>query len=209
MPSRIHAPPYPGCSGRFSCRNQLLVPEPGYAGPPVRSYHVAVADIPADTDPDLPVGADSPFAAPGRSRPGVPWSVLGVISAGGAAGALARYGLGQALPGGVGGFPWVTFIINVSGCLLIGVLMVLVGDVWSGRRLLRPFLGTGLLGGYTTFSTYVVDAQHLINAGAVGTALAYVAGTLLAALAAVQAGMTVTRVVVTRAWRVRRSKEAR
>jgi CrcB protein len=95
----------------------------------------------------------------------------------------------------------MTFVINVSGCLLIGVLMVLVGDVWPGRRLLRPFLGTGLLGGYTTFSTYVVDVQHLVMAGAVGTALAYLTATLLAALAAVHAGMTVTRVVVDRARR--------
>jgi CrcB protein len=183
-------------------------------GQPVRTYHVAVADIPADIDPDVPAGVGSPFAAGRGSRAGVPWPVLGAIAAGGAAGALARYGLGSAMPSGATGFPWTTFIINVSGCLLIGVLMVLVGDVWPGRRLLRPFLGTGLLGGYTTFSTYVVDAQHLILRGATGTAVAYLAGTLPAALAAVYAGMTVTRVVVDRARRARahplgRSEEAR
>jgi CrcB protein len=170
---------------------------------------VAVADIPADIDPDVPVGAGSPFAPGHRSRAGVPWSVLGVTSVGGAAGALARYGLGRAMPNGATGFPWTTLLVNVSGCLLIGVLMVLVSDVWPGRRLLRPFLGTGLLGGYTTFSTYVVDAQHLMIAGAAGTALAYLAGTLLTALTAVHAGMTATRVIVDRARRARRSREAR
>jgi CrcB protein len=170
---------------------------------------VSVADIPADIDPDGPVGVGSPFAAGRGSRAGVPWPVLGVIAAGGAAGALARYGLGQAAPSGATGFPWTTFIINVSGCLLIGVLMVLVSDVWPGRRLLRPFLGTGLLGGYTTFSTYVVDAQHLMIAGAAGTALTYLAGTLLAALTAVQVGITVTRVGVDHVRRARRPKEAR
>jgi CrcB protein len=169
---------------------------------------VAVADIPADIDPGVPVGAGSPFAPGRRSRAGLPWSVLGVISVGGAVGALARYGLGRAMPSGATGFPWPTFLINVSGCLLIGVLMVLVSDVWPGRRLLRPFLGTGLLGGYTTFSTYVVDAQHLMIAGATGTALAYLAATVFAALTAVHAGMTVTRVAVDRVRRAHRSKEA-
>jgi CrcB protein len=187
---------------------------------------VAVADIPADTHSDAPIGTDSPFSVGRRRGARVPWPVLGAISAGGAIGALARYGLGlvaphapphavphalphDALPDAVMSFPWGTFAVNASGCLLIGVLMVLVSDVWPGRRLLRPFLGTGLLGGYTTFSTYIVDVQHLIGAGAVGVALTYLAGTLLAALGAVHAGMTATRVFVERARRVRRSKEAR
>lgn len=123
----------------------------------------------------------------------VRWSVLGAVSAGGAAGALARYGLGVAFPGAPGGFEWTTFGINVSGCLCIGALMVLASDVWPARRLLRPFVGTGLLGGYTTFSTYVIDFQRLMAAGAVRTALVYLAGTLVAAIAAVYTGSTATR----------------
>jgi CrcB protein len=103
----------------------------------------------------------------------------------------------------------VTLLINVSGCLLIGVLMVLAGELWPGRRLLRPFLGTGLLGGYTTFSTYIVDIQHLMSAGAAGTALAYLAGTLVSALVTVYAGMTVTRAAVDRARRSPQSERAR
>lgn len=142
---------------------------------------------------ESPVGAaeitSSPFATGRRTRHRPPWAVLGVVAAGGVLGALARYGIGLAVPHPPSGFPWATFAINVSGCLLIGVLMVLVTDVWPGHRLLRPFLGTGLLGGYTTFSTYVVDVQHLLAAGAARTALTYLVGTLLAALVAVQVGM--------------------
>jgi CrcB protein len=152
--------------------------------------------------PDSPAGttqiAGSPFATRRRTAARVPWAVLGVVAAGGVLGALARYGIGLAVPHKPAGFPWATFAINVSGCLLIGVLMVLVTDVWPGHRLLRPFLGTGLLGGYTTFSTYVVDVQHLLGAGAARTALVYLVGTLLAALVAVQLGMVATRWVTRR-----------
>ncbi|NJC81946.1 CrcB family protein [Planosporangium mesophilum] len=175
----------------------------------VGTYHVAVPDTPADTGSAPPAGAVSPFPAGLGRRARVPWAVLGVISVGGAAGALARYGLGQLVPASGTGFPWVTFAVNVSGCLLIGVLTALVSDVWPGRRLLRPFLGTGLLGGYTTFSTYVVEIQRLIGAGSVGVALTYLAGTLLAAIAAVHAGITGTRALVRRARRAGRSREAR
>jgi fluoride exporter len=148
--------------------------------------------LPTDSDVDLRV----PRQRLELRR--APWAVLGAISVGGALGALARYGIAYALPSGPTGFPWATFLINVSGCLLIGALMVLVTDVWGGRRLIRPFLGVGVLGGYTTFSTYVVDIQRLVNAGAPATALGYLAATLLAALAAVYAGATVTRLAISR-----------
>lgn len=121
------------------------------------------------------------------------WRVLVAISVGGAIGGLCRYGLGVTLPTRPGGFPGATFIINASGCLLIGVLLVLITEVWTGHPLLRPFLGVGVLGGYTTFSTYVVDVQRLVDAGVVPTALAYLFGTLAAALVAVYAGVSLTR----------------
>jgi CrcB protein len=112
---------------------------------------------------------------------------------GGVVGALGRYGLGVALPNRPAGFPWATFAINTSGCFLIGVLMVLVTEVWTRSPLSRPFLGVGVLGGYTTFSTYVVDIQRLVGAAAARTALLYLAGTVLVALAAVWAGSGLTR----------------
>jgi len=152
----------------------------------------------SDIDPDLDRAGTDVFDTARRSRPAVPWAVLGVVCVGGVAGSLARYGLGQAFPHPPHEFPWTTFGINISGCLFIGVLMVLLDQVWPTKRLLRPLLGTGLLGGYTTFSTYIVDIQHLLTADAARPALAYLAGTLLAALVAVYAGTTVTRLALDR-----------
>jgi CrcB protein len=122
-----------------------------------------------------------------------PWVVLFVVAAGGVLGAEARYGLTVLWPRPAAGFPWATFVTNVSGCFAIGVLMVLVTETWAAHHLLRPFLGTGVLGGYTTFSTYVVDTQRLVTAGRAGTGLLYLAVTLVVALAAGYAGITLTR----------------
>jgi CrcB protein len=124
---------------------------------------------------------------------------LVVIAVGGAVGALARYGVGLVLPTVPGRFPWGTFLINVVGCLLIGVLMVLVTDVFTGWPLLRPFLGVGVLGGFTTFSTYANEARGLLRPGSVPAAFGYLAGTLVSALLAVLVGMVVAR----RLWGVR------
>jgi CrcB protein len=130
--------------------------------------------------------------------------VLGAIAVGGALGAVARYALSMWLPArGGAGFPWGIFIVNVSGCALIGVLMALVSEGGRDARtppLLRPFLGVGVLGGFTTFSTYALDTVHLLQAGphAVWTAAAYLGGTLLGALAAVWAGAAATRALLHR-----------
>lgn len=134
-------------------------------------------------------GRNQPLARVRR----LPWPTLAVVAAGGAIGATARFGLATAFPHGADAFAWATFGTNVSGCLLIGALMVLVTEVWPGHRLLRPFLGVGVLGGFTTFSTYVVEAQQALAAGAPRLALAYLGGTLLAALVAVFAGSAATR----------------
>lgn len=122
-----------------------------------------------------------------------PAAVLGTISAGGVLGALARYGLDEAFPHRPGEWPWATWSINVGGCLLIGVLMVLISEVSTGQRLLRPFLGVGVLGGFTTFSTAIVDVQQLVGVGAAGAGLTYLVGTVVAALVAVIAGSALTR----------------
>ncbi|MDL4812989.1 fluoride efflux transporter FluC [Actinomadura opuntiae] len=133
-----------------------------------------------------------------------PWTTLAAIAAGGILGALARYGVTEALPYRPGEFPWPVFCINVSGCLLIGALMVLITEVWRVHRLVRPFLGVGVLGGYTTFSTHIVDFQKALSAGAPGVGLSYLGGTLVAALAAMFAGVRLTRLAV-RARRKERS----
>jgi fluoride exporter len=146
-------------------------------------------------DPSLPTDSDVDLHIP-RQRAELartPWAVLGAVAAGGVVGACARHALALAWPHRPGEFAWATFITNVSGCLLIGVLMVLITEVWSAHRLLRPFLGVGVLGGYTTFSTYALDVQRMVTAGQARTALVYLAGTFAAALAAVYLGITATR----------------
>ncbi len=123
--------------------------------------------------------------------------VVAVVAVGGALGAVARYALALAWPTPAGGFPWATVWTNVSGCAVMGVLMVLVTEVWAAHRLLRPFFGTGVLGGFTTFSTYAVDIRGLIGAGRPGVGLEYLAATLLAALAAVWLASAAARRVLT------------
>ncbi|MDQ0378530.1 fluoride efflux transporter FluC [Amycolatopsis thermophila] len=124
--------------------------------------------------------------------------VVAVVAAGGAVGALARYGLAQAWPTAAGHFPWATFVTNVLGCFLIGVLMVLVTEVRVAHRLVRPFVGVGVLGGFTTFSTYAVEFHGLLTPGHAAVAFAYLGGTLLAAMLAVIAGVALTRRVTVR-----------
>jgi CrcB protein len=146
-----------------------------------------------DPDVDLHVRSDRAETAAN------PWPVLLVIAIGGVVGALARYFLQHAWPHQPAGFPWATFVINVSGSLCIGVLMALIEELRLGSRFLRPFMGVGVLGGFTTFSTYAVDIQQSLGLAAARTALVYLAGTLTAALVAVWIGNTVTVVAVRRA----------
>ncbi|MFG3440989.1 fluoride efflux transporter FluC [Nonomuraea sp. NPDC047897] len=123
----------------------------------------------------------------------VPLTTLGVISLGGAAGALARHGLGVAFPQPPAAFPWTTLGVNAAGCLLIGVLMVTITELRDAPGWVRPLLGVGVLGGFTTFSTYVVDTGRLLLSGATPAALAYLVATPVVALAAVWAGGALTR----------------
>ncbi|MEV4424127.1 fluoride efflux transporter FluC [Streptomyces sp. R-07] len=123
--------------------------------------------------------------------------VVAVVAAGGALGAAARYGATLAWPTPDGAFPWTILTVNVAGCALLGALIVLLTETTTAPHpLLRPFLGTGLCGGFTTFSTYSLDIQRLLSGGDPTRGLLYLGGTLLSALAAVWAGVTVARAVV-------------
>nr|WP_229375263.1 CrcB family protein [Streptomyces spirodelae] len=132
--------------------------------------------------------------------------VVAVVALGGALGACARYGAALLWPTPSGAFPWTTLVVNVAGCAVIGVFMVLITDVWAARphashgrylHLLRPFFGTGVLGGFTTFSTYAVETQRLLDAQEPGTALGYLGLTLVGAVSAVWLTATVTRRLLT------------
>ena len=123
--------------------------------------------------------------------------VVAAVSLGGGLGALARYGVGLLVPTVAGRFPWGTFGINVLGCLLIGMLMVVATELIRAHRLIRPFLGVGVLGGFTTFSTYSVETLRLLpNAG---LAVVYLVGTLVAAVLAVTTGVWLVRRLARRA----------
>ncbi len=127
-----------------------------------------------------------------------------VIGLGGAAGALLRWSVGQEWPVRPGAFPWSTLAINVAGCLAIGVLMVLMEEVLAGRIYVRPLLGIGLLGGFTTFSTFAVETRALLGDHPI-VALGYYLGTPAAAILAAILGA----VLATAALRVRASLASR
>jgi CrcB protein len=125
-----------------------------------------------------------------RSGPGA--ADLAAVAVGGGIGSLARYLLVAAFPAGHG-FPWAIFAVNVSGCLCLGVLMVYLLEVWPPRRFLRPLLATGLIGGYTTFSTYAGGVMTLLTGHSLAVAGAYALSSIVAALAAVWCGMRAAR----------------
>lgn len=156
------------------------------------------------TEPPDPDTADAPPAGlPPRIRHREQLEVVAAISLGGMIGASARYGAGLTWPATSDAFPWATFGINVLGCLLMGILMVVVTEAFTAHRLIRPFLGTGVLGGFTTFSTYAIDVEKLIGHHAPQLAMLYLAATALAALGAVWAGATAARLLLLRERRAR------
>ena len=107
---------------------------------------------------------------------------LGILltAVGGALGAVPRYALQQEWPAHGSAFPWTTFVINVVGSGLLALLGVV--PAIRARPALPVFLGTGVLGGFTTMSAASVDTFRLLDDGAVGTGLTYGVGTLVAAL---------------------------
>jgi CrcB protein len=117
---------------------------------------------------------------------------LAAVAAGGGVGSVARYLLSAAFPAGHG-FPWGVFAVNVSGCFCLGLLMVYLLEVWPPRRFLRPLLAVGLLGGYTTFSTYAAGVLTLLTGHAEALADAYALTSIVAALVAVWCGMKAAR----------------
>jgi CrcB protein len=123
-----------------------------------------------------------------------PWPVLAAVAVGGGLGAVGRYGASRLWPVPPHDFPWTTLGVNALGCLLIGVLMVTVAETAGGAHpLVRPFLGTGVLGGFTTFSAYALDTEQLFSHGRPGPALACLALTPVTALLAVWLAATATR----------------
>lgn len=125
-----------------------------------------------------------------RLEPGV----LGAIALGGALGTPARYGIAQLVHVTPGTFPWGTFWTNISGSFALGFLFAVLLERFPPSRYLRPFVATGFLGAFTTYSTFAMETDLLVNNGHVGVALAYAVGSLVAGFAAVWAGVVLARV---------------
>jgi CrcB protein len=111
------------------------------------------------------------------------------ISFGGGLGSVARYGLSRGWPPHPDAVPWSTLTINLLGSFLLGMLVVAVTEVWRPHRLIRPLFGTGVLGGFTTFSTFAVEERGLPSGVGAAYLLLSVAGGLIAAAA----GMSLIR----------------
>jgi CrcB protein len=118
---------------------------------------------------------------------------LAAIFLGGVVGALARYGLAEALPTHRGAWPWATFAVNVAGALALGYLTTRLQERLPPSAYRRPLLGTGLCGALTTFSTMQVEVLHMLDADEVGMAAGYVAASLAAGLLAVAATTNLVR----------------
>jgi CrcB protein len=118
------------------------------------------------------------------------------VALGGALGALTRYLVDRFIEAReFGVFPWATFTINVSGCFLVGVVIAALVDRHNTPAWLRVGLVMGVLGGYTTFSTFSQETLDLIEGGKMGVAAFYAFGSLGAGVAAVFIGMQMVRAI--------------
>lgn len=123
-------------------------------------------------------------------------SILYVMS-GGAIGAAMRYGLSRAISVSGGGWPWSTFIANMLGGLLMGILAAWLVRGNGAAEPMRLFLGVGVLGGFTTFSAFSLEMAQMVQRGQGMMAAAYAAASVILALGAVFAGMMLARTIWT------------
>ncbi|RFA11863.1 hypothetical protein B7R21_10940 [Subtercola boreus] len=151
-------------------------------------------ELPYDSDVEVDDIETGSLEAVASSRPVHLRPIfLLIVGVGGAAGTLARYTLQQMVEP-VGGVPVITLVINAVGAFLLGLLLenlVRRGEDRGRRRVLRLLLGTGALGGFTTYSALSVDTLTLLHEGRVGLALLYAMGTLVAGVAASILGIAV------------------
>lgn len=150
-------------------------------------------------DPDLsPTDPAEPRVTPPRprsrahlhrSRP----DVLVAIGLGGMLGAAGRRGMSLWLPTHAGRFPWGTFWTNLAGSFLLGLVLVLILERFPPTRYLRPFVATGVIGAFTTMSTYEVETALLLKDGYLLAGVVYGVGSLFAGLGLAYAGIATGR----------------
>ena len=118
-----------------------------------------------------------------------------LVALGGAAGAVFRYGITKAVqPLGAGAFPFGIFVVNLSGAFLLGLVFTYLLERTAVSDELRLALTVGVLGAYTTFSTFSLDTIHLVQNGNWGLALLNISASVGGALAAAYAGQQLARV---------------
>ena len=125
-------------------------------------------------------------------------AVVGAIALGGALGAPARYGVAHLIRGGAGTFPWATFWTNITGSFALGVILVVLVARFPPATFVRPFVAVGLLGAFTTYSTFAMETVLLSKDGDVALACASVVASLVVGVGAALAGMVLGRRIPTR-----------
>jgi len=123
-------------------------------------------------------------------------AVLACIAIGGAAGALARYGVGRVIHTPPDGFPRATFVINLAGAFVLGAFLTVVHAQRVVARYARPLLAIGFLGAFTTFSTMAVETVTLVKDGHAVLGILYLAASVSAGLATCALGVLGARAVL-------------
>jgi CrcB protein len=139
-------------------------------------------------DPLLPIDPDLERATR-RADP----RVLAAVALGGMAGASVRYALARWLPVDPGRFPWATFWTNVGGSFFLGLVLAVLLERLRPYVYVRPFVATGVLGAFTTMSTFQVETALLIRDGHEGAGVVYAAASIVAGVVAASAGITLGR----------------
>ncbi len=123
----------------------------------------------------------------------MPWIA---VAAGGAVGATLRHAVNQLALHVLGaGFPWGTLTINILGSFVMGALAGAFALFWDASQTVRLFLAVGVVGGFTTFSAFSLDAVLLFQKGQTGEAVLYVLASVLLSLGALCAGMILIRMI--------------
>jgi fluoride exporter len=123
--------------------------------------------------------------------------VIYVLAAlGGDLGALARWAIAEALPHSSSAWPWSTLLVNLVGCLAVGALLAVLLARYPHSPWLRPFLAVGVLGGFTTYSTFAMDVVRLTGSGHEVLAVGYVLASVLGGVCAVVLGLVTARAAI-------------
>ncbi len=122
-----------------------------------------------------------------------------LVALGAAAGTFLRASIGQAFPALEGTWPWTTFWINIAGSLVLGVLLgaiALKGDASGWTRIVRLCVGTGAIGGFTSYSAFILEIDQLVGVGEVSIAATYALVSVVMGIAASAAGLAAAASII-------------